>query len=116
MSDLADQMWVVGAGGADEPQFGAWPKLDRPRISYRARGWPTRFGLVAAGLAISMVPGLAAEAVPRGVRWLPVRDPALVLDRTTWALTALDPYPAAVAAVDALRAEARSWATSEPAS
>jgi DNA-binding transcriptional LysR family regulator len=109
-ADLADQVWVVGEGGESEPQFGAWPTLREPRIGYRARGWPTRFGLVAAGLAVSLVPGLAADAVPRGVRWLPVRDPDLVLDRTTWAVCSTDPSPAARAMLDALRAESRSWA------
>ncbi len=109
VADLADETWVVGEGAEGEPQFGAWPTLDHPRIGYRARGWPTRFGLVAAGLAVSLVPGLAADAVPRGVRWLPVRDPALVLDRTTWAVTAAAPSPAAAALVDALRAEAAGW-------
>jgi DNA-binding transcriptional LysR family regulator len=112
-ADLAAETWVVGAGGEGgegEPQFGAWPTLDQPRIGYRARSWPTRFGLVAAGLAVSVVPGVAADAVPRGVRWLPVRDPDLTLDRTTWAITADAPSAAAAAMVDALVAEAAAWA------
>jgi hypothetical protein len=33
-----------------------------------------------------------------------------VLDRTTWAVTAAAPSPAAAALVDALRAEAAGWA------
>ncbi len=109
-ADLADETWVVAAGAEGEPQFRAWPTLDRPRIGYRARSWPTRFGLVAAGLAVSMVPGAAADAVPRGVRWLPVRDPDLALNRTTWAVTADAPPAAATAMVDALVAEAAAWA------
>jgi DNA-binding transcriptional LysR family regulator len=108
--DLRTETWVVGTGGEGEPQFLAWPTLDDPHIGYRARGWPTRFGLVAAGLAISLVPGVAADAVPRGVRWLPVRDPAPALDRTTYAVTAAEPSGAATAMVDALRAEAAAWA------
>ncbi len=110
VADLEAETWVVGAGGEAEPQFGAWPSLDRPRIGYRARSWPTRFGLVAAGLAVSMVPGVAADAVPRGVRWLPVRDPDLTLNRTAWAVTADMPSAAATAMVDALVAEAAAWA------
>ena len=110
-ADLSDETWVVGTGGDGEPQFLAWPTLDHPRIGYRARGWPTRFGLVAAGLAISLVPGVAADAVPRGVRWLPVRDPRLALDRTSYAVTAGEPSAAAAAMVDALGAEAAAWAT-----
>ncbi|HLU58966.1 MAG TPA: LysR family transcriptional regulator [Pseudonocardia sp.] len=77
VADLADETWIVGTGPAGEPQFGPWPGLDRPRIGYAVRNWPTRFGLVAAGLGITRVPGLAADSVPAGVRWLPVRDPAV---------------------------------------
>ncbi len=110
VADLAAETWVVGAGGEGEPQFGAWPTLDRPRVGYRARTWPTRFGLVAAGLAVSLVPGVAADAVPRGVRWLPVRDPGLTLNRTAWAVTADPPSAAATAMVDVLVAEAAAWA------
>jgi DNA-binding transcriptional LysR family regulator len=110
VADLADETWVVGAGGEGEPQFGAWPTLDAPRIGYRARSWPTRFGLVAAGLAVSVVPGVAADAVPGGVRWLPVRDPGPQPDRTAWAATADAPSAAATAMVDALVAEAAAWA------
>lgn len=64
--DLADQVWVVGAGKEGDPQFGAWPTLTRPTIGYTTSSWQTRLGLVAAGLGVSVLPGLAAATVPRG--------------------------------------------------
>lgn len=81
VADLAQEAWIVGAGGEGEPQFGAWPTLEDPRVAYEARGWQTRLGLVAAGLGVSVLPGLAADTVPNGVKWLRVEDPALVLKR-----------------------------------
>ena len=46
----------------------------RAKDHLTARDWPTRLGLVAAGLGIALVPGIAVRAVPRGVRWIPVHD------------------------------------------
>ncbi|MCP2094648.1 MULTISPECIES: LysR family transcriptional regulator [Actinosynnema] len=102
VAQLADQVWVVGAGKEGEPQFGAWPTLVDPVVGHEARSWPTRFGLVAAGLGITVLPGLAASTAPRGVTWVPVRDPELVWGRRTVALTRPDRSDAASAFVRAL--------------
>jgi DNA-binding transcriptional LysR family regulator len=101
--ELAGQAWVVGASTGDSLEFGAWPGIDKPRVSFAAHDWPTRLGLVAAGLGIALVPGFAAAAVPRGVRWIPVRDPGGGLRRQLWAATTEDPSPAASAMVRALQ-------------
>jgi DNA-binding transcriptional LysR family regulator len=106
VADLADETWIVGAGPVGEPQFGPWPGLDRPRIGHAVRNWPTRFGLVAAGMGITRVPGLAADSVPRDVRWLPVHDPATSSHGSLEVVTAESPSAAARAAVQAVRAEA----------
>ncbi|MCF3961993.1 LysR family transcriptional regulator [Streptomyces fuscigenes] len=106
VDDLAREEWIVGAGGAGEPQFGAWPTLDSPRVVHEARAWPTRLGLVAAGLGVCVLPALAAATVPRGVKWLRVEDPALVLGRETVMVTAADASPAAGALLQAVRDEA----------
>ncbi|SDU47267.1 LysR family transcriptional regulator [Jiangella alkaliphila] len=108
-AELADQAWVVGARVGDAPEFGAWPGIAEPVISFAARDWPTRLGLVAAGLGIALVPGLAAPAMPRGVRWVPVRGDGL--GRTAWTATKPDPSAAAQAMVRALEEELGSWAT-----
>jgi DNA-binding transcriptional LysR family regulator len=109
-AELADQLWVVGPRAGDGPEFGAWPGLAEPRIGFTARNWPTRLGLVAAGLGIALVPGIAAEAIPRGVRWIPVRDDTGGLRRTAWAATNEAPGAAATAMVRALEEESRSVA------
>jgi DNA-binding transcriptional LysR family regulator len=101
-ADLADQPWVVGAG--EGPEFGPWPTVAEPTIAYAARDWVTRLGLVAAGLGMAVLPGFAAEAVPRGVRWIPVRDDAPGPRRAMWTATTPEPGASATAAVTAIRA------------
>jgi DNA-binding transcriptional LysR family regulator len=99
-------------GGADRLKLphepGPWPGIAEPRITFTARDWPTRLGLVAAGLGIALVPGIAAQAVPRGVRWIPIHDDTGGLRRTVWAATNDHPSEAAAAMVRALEAEASS--------
>jgi DNA-binding transcriptional LysR family regulator len=106
--ELADQGWVVGSRSGDAPEFGAWPGIAEPTITFTARDWPTRLGLVAAGLGIALVPGIAARAVPRGVRWIPVHDDTGGLRRAVWAATNDNPSAAATAMVHALEEEASS--------
>jgi DNA-binding transcriptional LysR family regulator len=111
VADLADATWIVGTGPADEPQFGPWPGLDRPRIGHAVRNWPTRFGLVAAGMGITRVPGLAADSVPADVRWLPVHDPATSSRGSLEVVTSESPSAAARAMVQAVHAEASRMAS-----
>lgn len=106
--DLAGERWVVGSNAEGAPELGARPGLDEPTVAFAVRGWPTRLGLVAAGLGITLLPGSTAEAVPRGVRWVPVLTGGAGLGRTAWAVTAADPRPAAAATVRALVEEVRS--------
>jgi DNA-binding transcriptional LysR family regulator len=106
--ELADQGWVVGPRSSDAPEFGAWPGIAEPRITFTARDWPTRLGLVAAGLGIALVPGIAAQAVPRDVRWIPIHDDTGGLRRAVWAATNDNPSAAATAMIHALEEEASS--------
>ncbi|MFD5386859.1 LysR family transcriptional regulator [Streptomyces sp. NPDC127074] len=105
VTELRDEPWIVGKGLRDDPQFGAWPTLDHPRIAYAAREWPTRLGLVATGLGIAVLPEVAAAAIPAGVRTVRVDDPAW-LGRAMIAVTARDRSPEVMATVEALRHEA----------
>jgi DNA-binding transcriptional LysR family regulator len=106
--ELAGQGWIVGPRSGDSPEFGAWPGIAEPTITFTARDWPTRLGLVAAGLGIALVPGIAAQAVPRGVRWIPVHDDTGGLRRAVWAATTNNPSAAATAMVHALEEEVSS--------
>lgn len=103
--ELIDQDWIVGPHSADAPEFGVWPSIDTPRIAFTVRNWPTRLGLVAAGLGIALVPGFAAATMPRGVTWVRVRDGQVGLRRSMWAVTGPDPNPRALGMLDALLAE-----------
>ena len=105
--DLVDQTWIIGPQVGDGPEFGAWPGIDQPRVAFTARSWQTRLGLVAAGLGIALMPGLAASTVPRGVRWIPVqtRDG---LQRTVLAATGDEPSDPALAMIRALEDEIRT--------
>lgn len=109
VAELADEQWIAGRGARGEPQFGAWPTLANPRVVAELSEWSTRFGFVAAGLGVTTVPGLLADALPADVACVEVDDPAftgrsLILAR----VGALTPSAAAVRA--ALVAEARSMA------
>ncbi|MEU7045512.1 LysR family transcriptional regulator [Streptomyces varsoviensis] len=110
VDDLAGEPWIVGIGKEGDPQFGAWPTLAAPRVAHEARGWQTRLGLVAAGLGVSVLPGLAADSVPHGVKWLRVEDPALVLKRETVMVTAAGASAGARTMLQALRDESAAFA------
>lgn len=107
VADLSDIVWIVGAGSSspDEPQFGPWPTIARPRIGFEAGAWPTRLGMVAAGLGLAVLPRLATQIVPEGVVWRPVHDPAVQHQRDILLLTGPHPSRNARAAVQAVRAE-----------
>jgi DNA-binding transcriptional LysR family regulator len=105
--ELVDQPWIIGARVGDAPEFGAWPGIAHPYVAFTVRNWQTRLGLVAAGLGIALMPGLAAATVPRGVRWIPIRN-GHGLQRTLQAATHGNPGAPAVAMVRALEDEIRS--------
>lgn len=101
VDELAGERWVVGVGDRGDPQFTAWPTLREPVIAHRARSWPSRLGLVAAGLGICVIPELAAASAPEGVTTVRVDDPGWP-GRVTLAVTMADPTAEARAALDAL--------------
>ncbi|KIF72374.1 LysR family transcriptional regulator [Streptomyces sp. AcH 505] len=105
VAELATEPWIVGKGLRDDPQFGAWPTLEHPRIAHAAREWPTRLGLVAAGLGITVLPRLAAASVPAGVHTVAVEDPSW-FGRSAVAVTADPPTAEVAVVVGALREEA----------
>ena len=109
--ELRDEPWVVGRPAAEgEPFFGAWPSLETPTVAFAARDWPARLGLVAAGLGIALMPGLAAPSVPAGVVLVDVDDPQHRRDPSAVTVTSPSAPPAAAAMVGALRAEAARFA------
>jgi DNA-binding transcriptional LysR family regulator len=102
VTELAGETWIAGDDAGGDPQFGAWPTLANPVISYTSRSWPARFGLVAARLGICVVPEVAALSVPAGVATVGVEDPGWP-GRMTVAVTRERSSAEAAALMDALR-------------
>lgn len=112
VNELRDEPWIVGqAVGENEPVFAAWLTLTEARVAYTSRDWPSRLGMVAAGLGIAVLPNIGAAAVPGDVVVIDVEDPAH-RKRSAVALTSAAPTAAARAMVAALRTEAARIALS----
>jgi DNA-binding transcriptional LysR family regulator len=104
VAELDGEPWIAGDLGGADPAFGAWPGLADPPIAYRVRDWPSRIGLVAAGLGIATVPSMIVGTTPPGVRLIAVDEPRPTR-RTVLAATHEDRSPGAAALVAALRDE-----------
>ncbi|MET9491071.1 LysR family transcriptional regulator [Nocardia sp. NPDC006630] len=78
-SALREESWIVGSADPRTTLLGAWadPAWE-PRIAHVARDWVAKLGLVAAGLGITVVPGLAVPALPPTVSIVRIDDPAAV--------------------------------------
>lgn len=116
VDELRDEPWIVGQETDDGgPAFGPWPTLTDPKVSYVSRDWPSRLGMVAAGLGLAVLPNIGAASVPPGVAVIEVEDPAH-RKRSAVAVTPVAPTAAARAMVAALRIEAAQIALSRSSS
>ncbi|WP_433084531.1 LysR family transcriptional regulator [Dactylosporangium sp. CA-052675] len=87
LREVAGEAWIAGSARAEETLLGASARLGfRPRIEFVVQEWTAKFGFVAAGLGVTLVPGLAARTAPADVVLLPL-DPAEVPPRTVVAAT-----------------------------
>jgi DNA-binding transcriptional LysR family regulator len=65
---LRHERWIVGSTEPGTPLLGAWTGAAwQPDIAFVARDWVAKIGLVAAGLGVTVVPGLAVPMLPPGV-------------------------------------------------
>ncbi len=79
LEDLVNEPWIAASSGADDALLGVWPALEcKPQVAFIAREWTAKLGLVAAGLGVTVVPGLAATSIREDVAVVRVRggDPA----------------------------------------
>ena len=105
LEELEGQRWVASRSEGGETLLGVWPGLGgRPHVAYVARDWLTKLNLVAAGLAVTTVPGIAAAAVPPDVRLLTVRGEPQEVRRSVLARLPGPDAPELDAVADALRA------------
>jgi DNA-binding transcriptional LysR family regulator len=82
-AELSGERWVAGSTDASTALLGAWATHgEAPEIAYVARDWTAKLGLVAAGRAITIVPGMLVSALPTSVEVVRIDHPAAT--RTTW--------------------------------
>jgi DNA-binding transcriptional LysR family regulator len=103
--DLAGEPWIASTVGTichDWLTSTFRRAGHEPVIAHQAAEFPTQLALVAAGLGVAVVPRLAADSVPEGVRLVPVRP---ALSRRVFAAwrTEAGRRPAIRAVVDALK-------------
>jgi DNA-binding transcriptional LysR family regulator len=72
---LANEAWIAASADASDTFLGVFDSLDwEPSVAFPVREWTAKLGLVAAGLGVTLVPGLAAAAVREDVVLLRVRS------------------------------------------
>jgi DNA-binding transcriptional LysR family regulator len=99
VGELAGQTWVAGRSDAGDALVGVWPGLaERPDVRFVVRDWLAKLQIVAAGLAITTLPPVAAGVLPEGVRAVAVRGEPQEARRLVLARLP-GPLSAAVAAV-----------------
>nr|WP_203689121.1 LysR family transcriptional regulator [Streptomyces sp. SID12488] len=106
LRDLRDEAWLQDAYG-DRPTMLADACARAgftPRKIIRIAEWTGKFGYVAAGLGVALVPSLATWAIPPELTLCRVADPPL--RRTVHMALPVAPLPAALKLGDLLRATA----------
>lgn len=104
--ELRDEAWLQEAYG-DRPTMLADACARAgfaPEKVVRIAEWTGKFGYVAAGLGVALVPSLAAWAVPDELVLVRLTDPAL--RRTLYVALPATPLPAALALRGLLRTTA----------
>ncbi|MEV4284603.1 LysR family transcriptional regulator [Nonomuraea bangladeshensis] len=102
LRDLAGETWIEAAPrGQPTLLLAACAAAGfAPRGGLRVAEWTGKFGFVAAGLGVTLVPELAARAVPAGLVLRPLRGQAPA--RRVYAALPEDPLPAALEFVQLL--------------
>ena len=68
LADLADDPFIVGSPTADHTLLRAsLPRGFQPKIDIVAAEWTAKFGCVAAGLGVALVPALVARGTPADI-------------------------------------------------
>jgi DNA-binding transcriptional LysR family regulator len=68
LTELASEHWIAGSTAVEDTLIGACLRSGfRPAVRYVVKEWTAKQGLVAAGLGVTLVPGLLAGAVRPGV-------------------------------------------------
>ena len=114
LAALADDVWAEDNPGSEQLLVQAASRAGfEPRIELEAGDLLGKVGLVAAGLAVALAPGLLAPSLPGNVRLLRLVDPPT---RAVYAVRRADRgSPVADALVEALTATAGGGLTAAQA-
>lgn len=78
-ASLRNERWIAGSAESATTLLGAWTDTAwQPDIAFLARDWVAKFGLISAGLGITVVPGLAVPALPPTIAVVRIDHPAAV--------------------------------------
>lgn len=81
-AEFRNERWIAGSTEPGTTLLGAWSDASwQPDIAFVARDWVAKLGLVAAGLGVTVVPGLAVPVLPPAIGLVRIDHPAAV--RTT---------------------------------
>jgi DNA-binding transcriptional LysR family regulator len=108
LAELAGEPFIAGSADAVQTLLRAGlPSGFRPRIAIVAAEWTAKFGCVAAGLGVSLVPALAARGTPADIALLRLHpDDAVVRQVYAATLAGRSRPPAVSRFLDLLTAEA----------
>jgi DNA-binding transcriptional LysR family regulator len=88
LTELADENWVAGATTVEDTLIGACLRSGfRPGVRYVVQEWTAKQGLVAAGLGITLVPGLLVGAVRPDIVLKRLRSPDMTPRKVVAAVT-----------------------------
>lgn len=66
--ELRDERWIAGSREARSELLGPWTTARwEPEVAYVVQDWAAKLGLVASGLGVTVVPGLAVPALPDSI-------------------------------------------------
>jgi DNA-binding transcriptional LysR family regulator len=76
LTELAGENWIAGSTTVEDTLIGACLRSGfRPTVRYVVREWTAKQGLVAAGLGVTLVPGLLTGAVRPDIVLTRLRSP-----------------------------------------
>jgi DNA-binding transcriptional LysR family regulator len=107
LTDLQDESWIAGSSRPEDTLISSCLRTGfQPRIGFVARDWMAKQGFVAAGIGITLIPFLAAEAARPDIKLVRVH-PDDVPPRQVYTATVagLTPSPAARAFLDVLHGQ-----------
>lgn len=106
LTELAAESWIAGSTTVEDTLIGACLRSGfRPAVRYVVQEWTAKQGLVAAGLGITLVPGLAAGALRPDILVKRLRAEETT-SRPIYAATRPGPAPAAGRFIEHLTVEA----------